>query len=154
MKYSLPRRKSYGDVLGSRLKMNFKHLHSLVMVVVLLACVSLTGCRSHDYNGTWQGQTSEGKVISFTVTNNALTRAKLACKLQCQLSGFCPSESTFEGEVTATLDGNSFSATVQSATFTGKFDSDTTSSGELKVNTSSPQCGECKSAVTWTAKKL
>lgn len=134
--------------------MNVKYFQLLAIIVALQACVLSTGCRPHDYNGTWQGQTSEGKVISFTVTNNALTRAKLACKLQCELSGFCPTESSFEGDVTATLDGNSFSATVQGATFTGKFDSDTTSSGELKVNTSSPQCGECKSAVTWTAKKL
>ena len=134
--------------------MSVKYFQSVTIVVALLACLLLSGCRSIDYNGTWQGQTSEGKVISFTVTNNALTRAKLACKLQCQLSGFCPSESSFEGEVTAPLDGNTFSATAQSATFTGKFDSDTTSSGELKVNTSSPQCGECKSAVTWSAKKL
>ncbi|MEO8433587.1 MAG: hypothetical protein ABI596_01725 [Pyrinomonadaceae bacterium] len=134
--------------------MNVKHIQLLAIAVALLAGVVLTGCRSHNYNGTWQGQTSEGKVISFTVNNNALTRAKLECKLQCQLSGFCPTESSFEGDVTATLDGNSFSASVGDATFTGKFDSDSTSSGELKVNTSSPQCGECKSTATWTAKKL
>lgn len=133
--------------------MNVKYFQPVVIVVALLALL-FSGCRSVDYNGTWQGQTSEGKVISFTVANNAVTRAKLACKLQCQLSGFCPTESSFEGDVTAPLDGSGFSATVEGATFSGKFDSDTTSSGELKVNTSSPQCGECKAAVTWTAKKL
>ena len=134
--------------------MNVKNFQSVAIALALLACLLLSGCRSVDYNGTWQGQTSEGKVISFTMANNALTHAKLACKLQCQVSGFCPTESSFEGDVTATLNGNSFSATVEGAIFTGKFDSDTTSSGELNVNTSSPQCGECKSAVTWTAKKL
>ena len=93
-------------------------------------------------------------MISFTVTDNAITRAKLECKLECQIGGFCPTESSFEGEVNAKLDGNGFSAAVGTATFSGKLESDTAASGEMKMSTSNPQCGECKSAVTWTAKKL
>ena len=134
--------------------MNRRVLHSLAVVTTLLAGFTLTGCRPHNYNGIWQGQTSEGKTISFNVNDNAITRAKLECKLQCQLGGFCPTESSFEGDVTAKLSGNSFSASLGRATFSGKFDSDTTSSGEMKAETTSPQCGECKANVTWTAKKL
>lgn len=134
--------------------MRLRIFQTLAIAITLVAVVVVTGCRSPNYNGIWQGQTSQGKVISFTVTDNAITRAKLECKLECQLSGFCPTESSFEGAVTAKLDGDSFSASVGSATLSGKFDSDTTASGEMKVNTSSPQCGECKSAVTWSAKKL
>src|SRR5687768_7215588 len=119
MKYSLARPKSYGRRPQFHLNMSLKHFHLLAIVVALAGGVVLAACRTPNYNGTWQGQRSEGKVISFPITNNALTRAKLECKLQCQLSGFCPTESSFEGDVTATLDGNSFSGSIQSATFNG-----------------------------------
>lgn len=134
--------------------MNLRFPQTLAVAITLVAGLALAGCRSPNYNGVWQGQTSQGKIISFTVTDNAITRAKLECKLQCELGGFCPTESSFEGDVTAKLDGSNFSATLGTATFSGKFDSDTASSGEMRVNTTSPQCGECKSAVTWAAKKL
>jgi hypothetical protein len=58
------------------------------------------------------------------------------------------------GDVTATVYGNRFSVAVSTATISGKFDSDTTSSGEIKAKISSPQCGECNSTATWNAKKL
>ena len=135
--------------------MTLRLSQALTIAITLIAGIVLTGCRSPDYTGTWQGQTSQGKVISFTVTNKtSITRAKLECDYQCQQSGFCPSEGSFEGDVTATVQGNSFSASLSTATFSGKFDSATTASGEMKVNTTSQQCGECKAAVTWTAKKL
>lgn len=134
--------------------MNRRLPKTLALAITLVAGFALTACRPHNYNGTWQGQTSQGKTISFTVADNAITRAKLECKLECQFGGFCPTESSFEGDVTAHLDGSSFSASLGTATFSGKFDSDTTASGEMKSTTTSPQCGECKSAVTWNAKKL
>ena len=134
--------------------MHFRLSQTLAIAVTVVASIALTGCRSPNYNGIWQGQTSQGKVISFTVTDNAITRAKLECKLECQTSGFCPTDSSFDGDVNAKLAGNSFSASVGEATFSGKLESDTAGSGELKMNTSNPQCGECKAAVTWTAKKL
>ena len=126
----------------------------LVWTMALLFFLAMANCRSHNYNGLWQGQTSEGKTISFTISDNAITRAKLECKLQCQLGGFCPTESSFEGDVTAKLEGSTFSASLGTANFSGKFDSDSACSGELVANTTSPQCGECKAKVTWTAKKL
>ena len=135
--------------------MTLRLFQTLAIAITLIAGIVLTSCRSPDYSGTWQGQTSQGKVISFTVTNKtSITRAKLECDYQCQQSGFCPAVGTFEGDVTATVQGNSFSASLSTATLSGKFDSATTASGEMKVNTTSPQCGECKAAVTWTAKKL
>ncbi len=135
--------------------MTLRLSQTLAIAVTIIAGIVLTGCRSPDYSGTWQGQTSQGKVISFTVAHKtSITRAKLECDYQCQQSGFCPAVGTFEGDVTATVNGNSFSASLSTATFSGKFDSATTASGEMKVNTTSQQCGECKAAVTWTAKKL
>jgi hypothetical protein len=124
------------------------------IAIIVISAAVLPGCRPANYNGTWQGQTSQGKVISFTVTDTVEKRAKLACKLDCQVSGFCPTESSFEGDVNGKLNGSSFSATLDNAVLSGKFDSDTASSGEMKMTTNSPQCGECKSSVTWTAKKL
>jgi hypothetical protein len=135
--------------------MTLRLSQTLAIAITLIAGIVLTGCRSPDYTGTWQGQTSQGKVISFTITNkNWITRAKLECDYQCQQSGFCPAVGTFEGDVTATVQGNTFTASLSTATFSGKFDSATTASGDLKVNTNSQQCGECKAAVTWSAKKL
>lgn len=134
--------------------MHFKLSQTLAIAITVVAGIALTSCRSYNYNGIWQGQTSQGKVISFTVADNAITRAKLECTLECQIGGFCPTESSFEGDVNAKLDGNSFSASVGTATFSGKLESDTAASGEMKMITSNAQCGECKSAVTWTAKKL
>jgi len=135
--------------------MTLRLSQTLAITIMLVAGIVLTGCRSPDYSGTWQGQTSQGKVISFTVTNKtSITRAKLECDYQCQQSGFCPAVGTFEGDVTATVQGNTFSASLSTATFSGKFDSATTASGDMKVNTTSSQCGECKAAVTWSAKKL
>ena len=135
--------------------MTFRLSQTLAIAITLIAGIVLTGCRSPDYSGTWQGQTSQGKIISFTVANKTwITRAKLECDYQCQQSGFCPSVGTFEGDVTATVQRNTFSASLSTATFSGTFDSATTASGKMKVNTTSQQCGECKAAVTWTAKKL
>ena len=135
--------------------MTLRLCQTLAIAITIMAGIVLTGCRSPDYSGIWQGQTSQGKIISFTITHKTwITRAKLECDYQCQQSGFCPAVGTFEGDVTATVNGNSFSASLSTATFSGKFDSATTASGEMKVNTTSPQCGECKAAVTWTAKKL
>lgn len=134
--------------------MHFRLSRILAIVITVVAGVGSAGCRPANYNGIWQGQTSQGKVISFTITDNAITRAKLECKLECQISGFCPTESSFDGDVNAKLDGNTFSASVSTATFTGKLESDTAASGEMKMVTSNPQCGECKASVTWTAKKL
>jgi hypothetical protein len=130
------------------------HLKKLLLIVSALALsLSVTSCAARDHNGTWQGTTSQGNFISFTVQNNIIAKGKLEYTLKCDRSGFCPTEGTFDGDIGQQITGESFSAALGQATISGKFDSDNTSSGEVKAEVESPQCGKCSASVTWRATK-
>ena len=130
------------------------HLKKLLLIVSALAfSLSVSSCAARDHNGNWQGTTSQGKTIYFTVQNNTIAKAKLEYTLKCDRSGFCPTDGTFDGDIGQQITGESFSAKLGQATLSGKFDSGTTASGEVKAEVESPQCGKCSASVTWTAKK-
>ena len=129
----------------------FKRILLIVSASALSLC--FLGCASRDYSGKWQGTTAQGKTVSFTVQKNTITNAKLEYLMKCDRGGFCPLEGSFEGEIGQEFSGNSFSAKLGQATLSGKFDSDNLSSGDVKVEEDSPQCGKCITSVTWTAKK-
>lgn len=126
---------------------------TLLIVIVCAFSLSVLSCKARNHNGNWEGTTSQGKNVFFTVQNNTITKAKLEYALKCERGGFCPTGGSFEGEIGQEIDGDSFSAKLASATLSGKFDSDKTSSGEIKVEEDNPQCGKCSASVTWTAKK-
>jgi hypothetical protein len=130
---------------------DFKKL--LLIVITSAFSLSVLSCAARDHNGNWEGKTSQEKTLSFTVQNNTITNAKLEYALKCERGGFCPTEGSFAGDIGQEINGDSFSAKLASATLSGKFDSDKTSSGELKVEENNPYCGKCSASVTWTAKK-
>ena len=114
------------------------------------------------YNGTWQGTTSQGKNISFTVQNSGITSITVGYKIE---GDYC----TVEGSITTNfaiaqpITGNSFSIIktgsgpiALSYTVQGTFTSSTAASGDLdftyKQSYPNPSCNGNASA-TWSATK-
>jgi hypothetical protein len=127
---------------------------SRTILAVLLACLFGLACNSNKYDGKWHGTTSQGKEISFTVNGGVVTTSRLEFELKCERPGFCPAGGSVEQDLGAKISGASFSASLERADLTGKFDSATSAAGELKAEQTNPQCGRCTANATWTAKKL
>ena len=128
--------------------------YSRLVTAILLACLFTLGCNTRKYDGKWEGTTSQGKGISFTVNGGVVTTSRLEFELQCERPGFCPAGGSVEQDLGAKISGSSFSASLERADVSGKFDSDTSASGELKAEQTSAQCGKCSASATWTARKL
>jgi hypothetical protein len=105
------------------------------------------------FNGTWSGTTSQGKSISFTVTNNLITNVSVGWRA----SGGC----TVDGDSSVTytpgrpITGNSFTLTLsgpQGFTINGTFNSSSSASGNASFtfNQPFPPCSATGSA-TWSA---
>jgi hypothetical protein len=122
----------------------------------------ITTEQSVTYNGTWQGTTSQGKNISFTVQNSGITSITVDYKIQ---GDYC----TVEGSITTNfaiaqpITGNSLSIiktgsgpSALSYTVQGTFTSSTAASGNLdfmyKQSYPYPSCNGNASA-TWNVTK-
>jgi hypothetical protein len=120
---------------------------------LLLLMLATTGCQ-RNYSGSWKGTTSQGKEFSFTVKDAKVQTLAIAYHLDCKTGGFCPTESSTSGDVdSSTLEGDGFTAKLGLAVITGKFDSEVSSSGELKAVAPSQAPCDCSADVKWTAKK-
>ena len=128
------------------------------MLLYALLCVPLlaaTGCRRRDYNGTWQGTTSQDKPISFTVENGRIKKVSLNYRMECTRGGFCPLEARLESEVSAedSISGDAIRVKLSNdIEVKGSFTSGTDASGEMKILYKRPPC-ECHANATWNVKK-
>ena len=118
-------------------------------VSVTLAVTALT------FDGEWGGETSQGKEVSFTVTNNGIPTITLGFRVpSCGASGTLTT--TFSSSLAISNGSFSFSATGYpiSYSFSGTFSSDTTASGNVSFTYFSayPYCSGSASA-TWSATK-
>ena len=135
--------------------MFFRICCTLVAVLVLISALSIAGCASRQYDGQWEGTTSQGHTLKFTVSGGTITMTRVEFDLTCERSGLCPGGGLIEEDIGASVSGNSFSKLIDGkATFAGKFDSETAASGELTVQVNDPNCGACSGSCTWTVKKL
>lgn len=106
------------------------------------------------YEGTWQGTTSQGKTIQFTVSNNRLINYIWESTLE---QGGCRVNTRIESGPTSAIPitGNSFSETndnaITTTTINGTFNSTTSASGTITM-TKKDQCSGSVTA-TWTANK-
>lgn len=108
-----------------------------------------------DYSGSWSGTTSQGKSISFTVVDNAITHFSFEFEwisgTGCTVSGTVSNNY----DTPLTISGNTFaiSGTIPglSYTFNGTFSSETTANGTSNLTAS----GTCQSTAspTWSANK-
>ncbi|HEY6046668.1 MAG TPA: hypothetical protein VIU65_08700 [Pyrinomonadaceae bacterium] len=127
----------------------------LVAGLVIVCALSATGCSTSKYDGKWAGTTAQGKEFRFTVSGGAVSSSYLEFDLTCERTGFCPAGGNIEEDLHAKISGNSFSASIEGkATVSGKFDSETAASGELKIEENDARCGKCSENTTWSAKKL
>jgi hypothetical protein len=123
--------------------------------LIMIAALVAAGCSSRKYDGEWEGATSGGHTLKFTVSGGSITMTRVEFDISCERSGMCPGGGLIEEDIGASVSGNSFSTVIDGkATFAGKFDSETAASGELNVQVTDPNCGACKGNTTWTAKKL
>lgn len=127
---------------------------STLLICVLLLALVVAGCSNTKFDGKWEGTTSQGKTISFTVNGGVVTNTRVEFELKCERPGFCPAGGSAEQDLKAKLSGNSFSGSIGKANLSGQFNSDTTAAGNLKVADNDAQCGACNADVTWTAKRL
>ncbi len=108
-----------------------------------------------DYSGSWNGTTSQGKSISFTIVNNEITH--FSFEFEWMSTTGCSVSGTVSNDYASPLpiSGNTFtiSGTIPdlSYTFTGTFSSETTANGTSNLTAS----GTCPSTAspTWSANK-
>jgi len=107
-----------------------------------------------DYSGSWNGTTTQGKTISFTIVNNAFTQFKFGWRISipgCTVNGTTTitysTPRAFSGN-TFTISGTSYQ---MSYSFSGTFNSKTTASGNGIVT----YTGGCPGSTnfTWSANK-
>src|SRR5437899_6387636 len=121
---------------------------------VLLLPLLTASCSSRKYDGKWEGMTSQGGVLAFTVKDGVITKTRIEFELKCERSGFCPVHRSTEQDLSAKISGGSFSATIDKTTFAGKFDSNAKATGELKTEEPNTPCGTCSANITWTAENV
>ncbi len=126
---------------------------SLLITVVVILTLTVVGCSSLDYSGSWKGTTADGKEISFTVQNNIIRKVSLSYSLECETGGFCPTEESIETEASTEITGDRFKGSASEVLFTGEFDSPTSVSGKLSRVKKGTPCGTCEADSSWTAKK-
>lgn len=126
---------------------------ALWITVMVVLALSVAGCSSQDYSGSWKGTTADGKEISFTVQNNIIGKVSLAYSLECETGGFCPSEESVETESGTKINGDNFKTAISEVNFSGEFDSPTSVSGKLSRQKKNTPCGICNADTSWTAKK-
>lgn len=129
--------------------------HTLQALTLLAMSLLIINCSkdkdsSRNYNGTWAGTTSQGKLISFTVSG---TKVK-DMSISYSLSGNC----YHSGGLTIfyqsyPISGNSFSIS-ESTNISGTFLSGNSASGTFSVISGGNPSG-CTSTAsgTWTANK-
>lgn len=105
-----------------------------------------------NYDGTWNGTTSQGKALSFTVSASKIT----SITISYTLTGNCSPNPT--GATVTLSGGNSISGTSFSITggtaLSGSFSSATASSGSFTINfTGNPPGCSSTASGTWTASK-
>jgi len=133
-----------------------KQMRIVVMICSVLTLTAI-GCKTRSYSGAWKGTTSQGKEFTFTVKGNAVESAGIAYKLDCKTGGFCPTEGSSSGNVDfSTIEADAFTVKMMggNAIVNGKFESDATASGDLKVVAPQQAPCDCSANVKWTANKL
>lgn len=127
----------------------------LIALLMLISALSVAGCASRQYDGEWEGTTSDNHTLKFTVSGGVITMTRVEFDMSCEQRGLCPGGGLIEEDIGAKVSGNSFSTLIDGkATFSGKFDSETAASGQLNVQVKDTSCGACAGSATWTAKKL
>jgi hypothetical protein len=106
------------------------------------------------YEGTWQGTTSQGKTIQFTVSNNRLVN--YVWEITLEQGGCTVNVQTTSGPSSViAITGSSFTQTndnaIASGTINGTFNSPTSASGTITM-TKKDQCSGSVTA-TWSASK-
>jgi len=105
-----------------------------------------------DLNGNWQGRTSQGHDVSFTVTNQTI----MLLVYEYDVTRDCSIKSEFNDTKTVAIDGNVFMSESNidelSATITGTFTSDTSVSGTIQATSDMSGC-RGSIDVTWEASK-
>lgn len=135
--------------------MFFRICRALLVAAILISTVAVSACSSSKFDGKWAGKTSQGKEFRFTVSGGSVTSSYVEFDLSCERSGFCPAGGNIEENLGAKISSDSFSASIEGkATVSGKFDSEASASGELKIQENDANCGACSANVAWTAKKL
>lgn len=102
---------------------------------------------SGTFNGSWSGLTSQGRTISFTVSNNTITQ--IVYSIGWSAGAGCPTSSTTTSNVNIPISSGSFS----NSTFSGSFSSPSSASGTLQAVLNIPPPQNCYQTVnlTWTA---
>ena len=132
----------------------------LALLLLNSTCTSPEGLDNEDllnpnYSGSWNGTTSQGKSISFTIVDNEITH--FSFEFQWTSTTGCSVTGTVSNDYGTPLpiNGNTFTinGTIPdlSYTFTGTFSSETTANGTSTLTAS----GTCPSTAnpTWSANK-
>jgi hypothetical protein len=102
---------------------------------------------SGTYNGAWSGLTSQGRPISFTVSNNTITQ--IVYSVGWSAGAGCPTSSTTTANVNIPITNGSFFST----NFSGSFSSPSSASGTLQAVLNIPPPQNCFQTfnLTWNA---
>lgn len=107
------------------------------------------------YTGSWTGLTSSTRPITFTVSQDS-TQVTLFMLEEKRDGIFCQSPVVAVSGTPVAIVNNEFSGTVQKGsvaklTFSGRFNSPTTASGEFSLHKWPSDCGWTSSSGTWSA---
>ena len=108
------------------------------------------------YDGEWNGTTSQGKAISFTVLNNGIVAVSVDFSFEftsCGVSSISGPTSFWQRDPKASITESAFSVSVSDLTsVTGLFSSDTSAEGSLIAEVSDLGC-KGTNEDTWMATK-
>ncbi len=105
------------------------------------------------YNGSWRGETSQGRPIAFNVNTGGVATIALEYELD-DCNATLTQEFTFEDYLP--IANGAFRWNRQGEVvvdLVGTFESATTASGTLQVNSSTPDCSGSLDDVSWTASR-
>lgn len=115
-----------------------------------------TAASKPSYDGEWNGTTSQGKAISFTVLNNGIVAVSVDFVFEftsCGVSSISGPTSFWQQAPKASVIESAFSVSVSDLTsVTGLFSSDTSATGSLVADVSDLGCQGTNEA-TWAATK-
>ncbi|MFN8489699.1 MAG: hypothetical protein U0350_19095 [Caldilineaceae bacterium] len=115
-----------------------------------------TATSKPSYDGEWNGTTSQGKAISFTILNNGIVAVSVDFSFEftsCGVSSISGPTSFWQQAPKASITESAFSVSVsERTTVTGLFSSDTSAAGSLIADVSDLGCKGTNEA-TWTATK-
>lgn len=129
----------------------FTKKYLVAYLLLLTMCLLTINCSRPNYDGEWNGTTSQDMKFSFTVKENKVTMIYIGYSW----SGDCPSAPAAKGFIKSIrIKGNSFSMDDDSK-IVGKFNSANIASGSFEENFSGGPGSRCSSTAsgTWSATK-